>query len=152
MEHESGRLAEQPGRSASGRCANDDPLMRSCRVIGLHQVDGIPTSPNVQDHQIATRRDDLRYGARGPGAGARIGRDYPWTAGHSRIAPDATKICPRPYVCWSGIVCAGWRVKDSNLGRHQPTDYRSFSSMVTSIHVPAGRGHASTVLPREPSR
>jgi RimJ/RimL family protein N-acetyltransferase len=28
--------AEQPGRSASGRCANDDPLMRSCRVVGLH--------------------------------------------------------------------------------------------------------------------
>jgi hypothetical protein len=49
--HDPGRLAEQPGRSASGRCANDDPLMRSCRVVGLHQVDGIPTSPNAQDHQ-----------------------------------------------------------------------------------------------------
>ena len=27
--------------------------MRSCRVVGLHQVDGIPTSPNAQDHQTA---------------------------------------------------------------------------------------------------
>jgi hypothetical protein len=25
--------------------------MRSCHVAGLHQVAGIPTSPNAQDHQ-----------------------------------------------------------------------------------------------------
>jgi hypothetical protein len=32
---------------------------------------------------------------------------------------------PRPCPSWSGTVCTGWRVKDSNLGRHQPTDLQS---------------------------
>jgi hypothetical protein len=32
----------------------------------------------------------------------------------------------RPCPSWSGTVCTGWRVKDSNLGRHQPTDLQSF--------------------------
>ena len=29
--------------------------------------------------------------------------------------------------CCPGAVCAAWRVKDSNLGRHQPTDLQSAS-------------------------
>src|SRR5262249_34954700 len=33
-----------------------------------------------------------------PGAGARIGRGWPWIAGYSRTAPDMTKIGRRPFL------------------------------------------------------
>ena len=42
----------------------------------------------------------------------------PDTAGHG-------KIDRRPYLSWSGADLAAWRVKDSNLGRHQPTDLQT---------------------------
>jgi hypothetical protein len=68
--------------------------MRSCRVVALHQVDGIPTVPTCKI--IRQRFGVTTFGTAraGPGAGARIGRGWPWTAGHGWIAPDATKICP----------------------------------------------------------
>jgi hypothetical protein len=77
--------------------------MRSCRVVALHQVDGIPTVPNVQD-QAATRRDDLRYGARGRGAyRARLAvdsRTRPDSAGRNEDLPQTMCVLVRDRSCW----------------------------------------------------
>jgi hypothetical protein len=69
------------------------------------------------------------------GARARIGRDHPLTAEHGRTTPDTTTTGPRPCSRWSRAVLAGWRVKDSNLGRHQPTDLQSAPICIFAGHI-----------------
>jgi hypothetical protein len=44
-----------------------------------------------------------------PSARACIGRDWPWTAGRSRRAPDTTEIGRRPFLSWSRAIFAAWR-------------------------------------------
>jgi hypothetical protein len=66
---------------------------------------------------------------------ARTGRKQPWTPGHDRLRPDR---------CWSWTVSAAWRVKDSNLGRHQPTDLQS-APIGRSGNPPGGRTHRPLV-------
>ncbi len=49
-------------------------------------------------------------------------------AANSRIRPDRaghSKGRPTTVLVLVGSIPAGWRVKDSNLGRHQPTDLQS---------------------------
>jgi hypothetical protein len=46
----------------------------------------------------------------------------------------------------SGTISAGWRVKDSNLGRHQPTDLQSVAMRASAaLHAAAARRHARAV-------
>lgn len=59
---------------------------------------------------------------------------------------DWTKIDPCPGSCWSGATQLVWRAKDSNLGRHPPTDSQSARhDAVTSGDTPSANKIAAQV-------
>ncbi len=114
---------------------------------GCARSTGCP-SPSVQD-QAAARRYDLRSAACEPGIRARLAV-HSWTrpdsAGHNKARPTPLSILVRGRF-------AGWRVKDSNLGRHQPTDLQSGLICISSGHNAVYEQALtwSTVMPRSAS-
>jgi hypothetical protein len=105
-------------------CPQPSTSRRLSRLPGLPLVQTFPRQgyrvPRAAQAagKITVRHLDSQQPPRGQGARARIAVN----SRTRRDSTDATKIGPRPGLSWSRAVCAAWRVKDSSLGRHQPTD------------------------------
>jgi hypothetical protein len=64
-------------------------------------------------------------------------RSSPPATGRAKSVPDAagshgdtdrrTQQTPQPVLAGQGLFLQVWRVKDSNLGRHQPADLQTVS-------------------------
>jgi hypothetical protein len=101
-------------------------------------VAGMPhESQCARSSMVMRRRHGITTSSPPPrelGAGARIGRNWPWTAGHGQTVPDTTEAAPQPCSRWPETVLAAWQVKDSNLRRHQPTDLQSAAIRISAAH------------------
>jgi hypothetical protein len=97
-------LSPRAPRSRTGLSRQDATPVPACDIVGQQQG----------------RRTLVRHRA-----SLMLGANRARTAANRRTAPDITTADSRPCSYWPGTIFAAWRVKDSNLGRHAPTDLQT---------------------------